>query len=76
MVEFERKKFNELINFHYKFQSNEPNIKCLGMRINTVSKMLRGINEGYAPFTFGKIYIPTTNEEKSNILSNELKIYL
>ena len=46
------------------------------MRISSVSKMLKGINEGYVPFTFGKFYIPTTNEEKSNIISNELKMYL
>ena len=44
------------------------------MRISSVAKMLKGINEGFVPFTFGKIYIPTTNEEKANILSNERRI--
>ena len=44
------------------------------MRISSVAKMLKGINEGFAPFTFGKVYIPTINEEKANMLPNELRI--
>ena len=52
------------------------NIKCLGMRILTVSKMLNNINEGYFPFTFGRLYMPNTTEEKADRLTTEMKIEL
>ena len=65
LIQYEKKKLEELVEFAQENNGVEPNLKTLSCRLRVISRMIWQSGEGMAPFIMGKHYRPDMKTDEA-----------